>query len=159
MEIFHNISKWFWAICILVMLLNGGIFWLRAQKHIKSNPELKKGYEKLLRGFLTWGNLPWIVMGVGITVGGVSSIWDYFNPREGNLYVLAFFITVILIWVLGSYWLFVRNGAVELAAHPGLFNHDIQNPTLIKLIWAAGVLGGMVAVFMMYVQAIPLPKM
>ena len=157
MESFNIISKWFWALCILVMFINGAIFKFRAQKHIKLNPDLEKGYAKIIKGFVMWGNIPWVVMGIGCTVGGVPSVWHYFNPKEGNPYVFAFFASVFLIWFLGSYWILFKGGALELVNHPGMFNYDIKNPTIIKLIWIACLIGGIAGVLMMYTQNIPLP--
>ena len=158
MEPFNIISKWFWALCILVMFINGAVFRIRAQKHIKVNPDLEEGYTKIIKGFVMWGSIPWIVMGIGCTVGGVPTVWHYFNPKEGNPYVLAFFVSVFLIWILGSYWIFFKGGALELVSHRGIFNYDIKNPTVLKLIWIVCVLGGMVGVLMMFTQNIPLPK-
>jgi hypothetical protein len=87
MEVFRYISKWFWALCILVTFINGAIYRFRAQKHIKLNPDLEEGYQKIIKGFLTWGNIPWLVMGIGCTFGGIQSVWEYFNPKDGNPYM------------------------------------------------------------------------
>lgn len=158
MEVFGLISKWFWALCILVTFINGAIFNFRAKKHIKLNPKLEEGYKKIIKGFVIWGNIPWVVMGIGCTIGKVPTVWHYFNPKEGNPYILAFFASVFIVWILASYWMFFRDGAVELVNYPGIFNHDFKNPTMVKLVWLACLLGGIFGVFMMYTQNIPLPK-
>lgn len=152
----HDIFEWSWVLFILVMIANAVIFRMRAQRYIKLNPELKDGYAKLIKGFLLWGNIPWIVMGVGCTVGGVPSVWKYFDPKGSNPNVIAFYASVLLVWILGSYWILLRDGATELANHPGLFNYDIKSPTVIKLLWIACVLAGIFAVIMMYTQTFPL---
>jgi len=159
MELFKIFGKWFWALCILTTFVNGAVFRFRAQKHIKLNPELGEGYNKIIKGFVIWCSIPWIVMGIGCTVGGVPSVWYYFNPKAGNLYVLAFFASVFLIWVLGSYWILFKGGALDLVKYSGILNYDIKNPTILKLIWIICVLGGIVAVLMMFTQNIPIPKM
>jgi hypothetical protein len=159
MELFSMISKWFWVLCILVMLINAAVFRFRANKHIKKNPSLETGYKKIIKGFVMWGSIPWIVMGIGCTVGGIPSVWNYFNPSEGDPYGLAFFGSVFLIWISGSYWIFFKGGALELVNHPGIFNYDIKSPTILKLIWIACLLGGIAGVLMMYKQNIPLPQM
>jgi len=46
------IEQWFWAICILVMLVNGAISWVRAQKRIKDHPEDRPHYVALIRGYI-----------------------------------------------------------------------------------------------------------
>ncbi len=85
-------------------------------------------------------------------------MWHYFNPKEGNPYVLAFFASVFLIWILGGYWILFRGGARELVNHPGILSYDIKSPAIIKLIWIVSVLGGIIAVVMMYTQNIPIPQ-
>jgi len=158
MNVFNTISKWFWAGCILVTIFNGAIFCFRARKRIEKDPNLEEGYKKIIKGFVTWGNLPWVVMAIGCTYGGVPSVWHYFNPEEGNPYVLSFFASVILIWILGSYWILFRGGARTIVDHPGILNYDIKSTTVVKLIWVAGIFGGIIAFFMMFTQEIPIPK-
>ncbi len=158
MEAFNTIGKWFWVICIIVTFLNGAIFKFRAKKRIKQTPDLEEGYNKIIKGFVTWGNLPWIVMGIGCTFGGIPSMWHYFHPQDGNPYVLSFFGSLFLIWILGSYWILFRGGAEELVNHPGIFNYDMKSPAIVKLIWIACIFGGIVAVIMMYTQNIPIPN-
>ena len=51
-----------------------------------------------IRGWLVYGNLPWVVMGLGILFGGVPTIFHYFNPRNGPV-VLIWYGTVIALWV------------------------------------------------------------
>ena len=85
MEPFSLISKYFWLIAIIVTGLNWVMFRKRAQKHIEERPELKKGYEALFRGYLLWMNIPWVVRGIGCTVGEVPSVRPYFRSRDGNL--------------------------------------------------------------------------
>ncbi len=153
-----GIGKWFWAACIIVTFLNGAVFHFRAKKRIQENPDLEKGYQKIIKGFVTWGNLPWIVMGIGCTVGGIPSVFSYFHPQDGNPYVLAFFASVFLVWILGSYWILFRGGAQELVTHPGMFNYEITSPTIIKLVWIACLVGGIVAAVLMFTQNIPVPN-
>ena len=145
------VSKWFWAIAILVMFANGAIFWVRAKKQIKLNPDLKEGYHKIIKGFLLWGNLPWIVMGIGCTVGGVTSGWRHINLHESSPYVLAFYASIALVWVLGSYWIFFRDGAKALVRHPGLLNYDLKKPVWIKIMWVVCTLGAMFAIISNYI--------
>lgn len=113
------------------------MFRKRAQEHIGKNPQLKEGYAALFRGYLFWMNLPWVIMGIGCTVGGIPSVWHYFRPRDGNPYVLAWFGSVFFLWVLGTFWLFLKSGAEMLAGHPGAIElrygvkrKDLANPRL-----------------------------
>ncbi len=108
--------------------------------------------------------LPWVVMGVGILSGDVSTVFDYFRPKEGNIYVLAFFGVLFFEYTLGTLWLFARGGAEVLAKHPGFIQmrgtktKDITNPTQIKIFWLLCLIGGVAAFFMMWHSNIEIPK-
>ena len=165
MGLFDPVSKYFWLIAIIVTGINWLIFRKRAQKHMKENPQLAEGYAALFRGYIVWMNIPWVVMGIGCTVGGVPSVWHYFRPRDGNPYVLAWFGSVFFLWVLGTFWLFFRDGAETLVRHPGamefrygLKSKDITNPILIKALWLLALAGGIVGVVVMWVMDIPMPN-
>jgi hypothetical protein len=116
MEPFALVSRYFWLIAIMVTGINGLIFRKKARKYVEEDPQLEEGYAALLRGYMVWMNIPWVVMGIGCTGGGVPSLWHYFRPRDANPYVLAWFGSVFLLWVLGTFWLFFRNGAEKLAS-------------------------------------------
>jgi hypothetical protein len=117
---------------------------------VLENPELAEGYERLFLGYLLWGNLPWLVMGTGLEFGGVSSVFSFLRPGDGNAFVLAWFAVLIAELILGLHWLFVRNGAEFLAKHPSLVSHNIKNPTAIKALYclmAAGGIAGLMSLF------------
>src|SRR5690349_3559217 len=121
---FEIFDKWSSVIFILVTFLNAAVFANRGRREIRLHPELRQGYRSITRGFVTWGNLPWIVMGIGRVYGGVPSTFSFFRPRDGNPYVLAFFCSVFLVWALGTYWL-LTGGAQQIVDHPGLINVEI----------------------------------
>jgi hypothetical protein len=165
MNPFVLISEYFWVIAIIVTFINWAMFRKRAKKHIDENPELKEGYEALFWGYIVWMNIPWVVMGIGCTVGGVSSVWHYFRPRDGNPYVLAWFASVFLLWVSSTFWLLFRGGAEKLIRHPGAMefrygfkSKDITNPTLIKSLWLLALIGGVIAAVAMWSMDIPIPN-
>jgi hypothetical protein len=157
MGLFTFVTKWFWAVFIVVTLANAGFFRLRARRHIQENPDLADGYAKIFRGFVIWGNIPWIVMGVGCLFGGVQSVFELFRPRDGNPFVLAFFASVFLLWALGTFWLFFRGGAEMLVKHPGLLNVDFKSPLRLKLFWLLCLAGQILGVIMMFTWDIPVP--
>ena len=161
---FEIISNNFWLALIVVTCANAAYFKKSSQVYIDADPSLARGYSKLLKGYLIWMNIPWVVMGIGCTVGGVPSVWHYFNPQDGNPYVLAWFGTVFLIWILGTYWIFLKDGAEILVKHPGIIqfrslmgSKDITNPLVIKLLWLACLLGGFGGVYIMWTQQTPIP--
>lgn len=154
---FEIMTRYFWAVAILVTGVNVAILKARSTRHIQANPELADGYATLIRGYLIWMNIPWIVMGIGCTVGGVPTVMHYFRPQDGDPYVLAWFASVFLLWIAGTYWLLFRGGAEMLVKHPGAFRTNISSPTVVKLLWFACLAGGVFGVIMMWTQDIPLP--
>ena len=158
MDPFEFVSKIFWIMFIVVTFANAFIMKRRAKKYIEKDPSLKAGYDTIFKGFLIWGNLPWLVMGTGILAGSVPTIFHYFKPQDGNPYVISFFISIFIVWLLGTYWLFVKDGAEMLVRHPGLLRSDFSSPTMIKLFWALGLVGGIAGVVMMSTMDIPIPN-
>jgi hypothetical protein len=158
MNFFGLLSKHFWIMFIVVTFANAIIMKIRAKKHIERDPSLKVGYDTIFKGFLIWGNIPWVVIGTGILTGSVPTIWHYFKPQDGNPYVIAFFISIFTVWLLGSYWLFVKNGAEMLVRHPGIFRSDFSSPTKVKLFWVLSLVGGIAGVIMMFTMNIPIPN-
>lgn len=154
---FEIISRHFWAVAILVTSINVAILKARSARHIRANPELAEGYAILLRGYLIWMNIPWIVMGVGCTVGGVPTVWHYFRPRDGNPYVLAWFASVFIVWIAVTCWIIFRGGAELLVKHPGALNMNTTSPTMVKLFWLLSLAAGIVAVVVMCTRDIQLP--
>jgi hypothetical protein len=120
-----------WVLFIFVTCLNGVIWRWRARKHISANPSLTQGYTSLIRGWLIFGNLPWLVMGLGIVFGGVPTIWHYFNPRNGPV-VLIWYVTIVALWIASINWMFFRGGAEMLITHPGLLNLPSDQPRVVK---------------------------
>jgi hypothetical protein len=164
MNPFTLMSDYFWLIAITVTVINWAMFRKRAQKYITDNPTLREGYQALFRGYLIWMNVPWVVMGLGSMVGGAPSVWHYFRPQDGNPYVLTWFATLFLLWILGTYWLFFRGGAETLAQHPGAIEFhygfkrkDVTSPKLIKVFWLLGLAGGIVGVVLMWTSNVPTP--
>ena len=164
-HLFIFLSKYFWLIAIAITLINTGLFRWRAQKNIDENPTLKTGYQRLIRNYLVWMNVPWLIMGVGCTYGGVPSIWHYFRPKDGNPYVLAWFGSVFLIWIFVSYWLFFRHGAEELAKYPGVFSFNlglqqrsVVHPVVIKLLYLVMLACGIAGVFFLWFANLAIPN-
>lgn len=165
MNIFDLMSKHFWLIALIATLVNWLSFRRDAQKQIEKQPRLRKGFESLILGYLSLMSLPWLVMGIGCTIGGVPTVWHYFRPRDGNPYVLTWFGCIFFLWVCGTFWLFFKNGAEKLAQIPGAvqFNSfgtikDITDPKLIKLIWVLTLIGGSIAVAIMWNSNIRIPN-
>jgi hypothetical protein len=136
--------------CINVLYLK-----IHSRRYIRERPELAAGYQRLVRGYLFWGNVPWLVMGVGLELGGLPSIFSFFRPRDGNPFVLAWFAVVIALWILGFWWLFFARGAEFLVEHPGVYRGLPRSPNIIRLFYCLSVSCGVVAVLFMWLSDIP----
>lgn len=161
MSPFLFIAKWFWVISIAGVFLRAVIWRVRGDERIEEMPELEEGYRKIIRGFVIWGNIPWLVMGLGCTTGNVPTVFHYFRPRDGNPFVTAFLVSVVLVWVLGTYWVFFRDGAEMLVKYPGWFlclYVQTISPTVVKLLWCLGLAAGVVAMVLMFTKDLPVPK-
>jgi hypothetical protein len=146
-----------WVLFILVTCANGAIWWSRGKKEMAAHPELEEGYRSLVRGWLLYGNLPWIVMGAGIVFGGVPSVFHYFDPRNGP-YVIAWYVTVVALWILTAFWVFVRGGAEALIRHPGLLNLPSQEPWAVKALLILMLAGGVAGLTLMILGHAPTPR-
>jgi len=165
MELFNLMSKYFWLAAIIFTAINFIVFKRRARRQIENNPELEKGYSVLFRGYLFWMNLPWIIMGIGCTIGGIPSVWYYFRPKDGNPFVLAWFGCIFALCILGTFWLLFRGGAEMLAHHPGaveftygLRRKAITNPAWIKAFWLLALAGEIFGAAFMWLTDIPIPN-
>ncbi len=145
-----------WLLFIAVTCINAVIWWRRARPRIAANPALEPGYRQMIKGLLIYGNLPWVVMGAGILSGAVPSTFHYFNPRNGP-FVVAFYITVVALWIATFYWLFFRRGAEALLEYPGLLNIPIKRPWAVKVYFLLCLAGGVVGLSMMIFCNIRIP--
>ena len=148
------LSSYFWAFALVIGVVNFFIVRQRAVREMAKKPELREGYEKLLRGYAVATNLPWVVMGLGMLLGGVPSIWSFFRPRDGNPFVLAWYVTVIAVNTIVSLWVLLQGGADFLVAHPGIVRG--QSSAAIKLQFGLGLVGMAVFVGMLWFSNLPI---
>ncbi len=158
MDPINIIGKWSWLALIAVSFINAAYIKATTRTLVREKPELADSYRTIIRGHLIWGNIPWVIMGAGILIGKVPTIFHYFRPRDGNPFVIAFFVSIFVLWVLGTYWLIFRGGANMLATHPGLFGRgDIKSPAKIILLWFLCLAGGIAGVIAMFTLDIKPP--
>ena len=155
MPLFPIFLRHAWLMFVAVTCINVLFVKLHSRQHIRQRLELAAGYRRLIRGYLFWGNLPWIVMGVGLELGGLPSIFSYFRPRDGNPFVLAFFAVVIAEWILSFWWLFFAHGADFLVDHPGVFPGLPRSPLIIRLYYCLCVSGGIFGFLFLWFSDIP----
>jgi hypothetical protein len=133
----ESLIKHVWALFVIVMIMNALIMQIRSRRYIASDPSLQQGYRGLFWGTLIWGNIPWIIMVIGLETGVVPSMDNFLHPLEGNPFVVGFFASSYVIFALGTYWIFVRGGAEMIFRHPGqlFLNYDFQSAREVKAVW------------------------
>jgi len=139
-----------WVFFILITLINAFILKVRAARAIRDQPELRVGYDQLFKGYILFMNIPWVLMGIGMLVGGVPSTFTYLYPRGGNPFVIAFHISVVILWLLSIWWIYFRGGAEFLVKYKGVFRQDISSPILIKVMFALMLVGGIFGMTIMW---------
>jgi hypothetical protein len=151
----------FWVMFIVVTIANGLIWKSKSKKYIAEKPERKYGYDKLIKGWIIYGNIPWAIMGIGMLTGMTKSMDEFFNPSQKNPIVIVFFLSIIFLWIFGSYWIYFKGGAEKLVDHPGMITHTEKGNEKfeimkVKLVWGLGILGGIFGIYMMCNQDIPI---
>ena len=117
---FGVIGRHFWVAALVVGAINGWIQWKRIAERIQDNPGSASRYRRLFKGYLFWTNLPWLLMGLGILTGRVSSVFEYLMPGAGNPMVLGWYCALGLELIIGTCWIVIGRGAETLVAFPGL---------------------------------------
>ena len=147
---FSLIFKHVWVLFIGVTLVNAFVLKFQSKKYIEQNPALEEGCEKLFRGYMFYMNLPWVVLGIGMILGGFDSVFDLlFGFRNGNIFTLLFFGTVIFLWILGIVWIYFLKGAEFLVEYPGALNSNVKSPLMIKIWFALSLTGGILGLIFM----------
>ena len=149
---------------IAVTIANGLILKYRSKKYTAEKPELEDGYDKYFKGWLFYGNIPWVIMMIGNLSGMTQNTFEYFNPKAMNAIVLVFHFSIILLWVLSVRWIYFKNGAEFIETHPGLIQKSSlsgnTNVTAkqIKLFFPLMLLGGIAGMIMMWIMDFPTPQ-
>ena len=149
-------SRHFWLLGIFFAALNTFIVWRRAAPEMAQKPELQEGYTRLISGYAAMMALPWLVMGLGIFVGGVPDIWHYFRPHDGHPWVLAWWGVLIGLQLLLFLWVFFQGGADFLAAHPAFQPRGRGSGLPIKLQVILGLVGSAVGMAFLWFSDLPI---
>lgn len=155
------ISRYAWVLFIGVMVVNYFMIKSRVQEHIDKNPDLKSGYDKILKAIFIYGTIPGFIMAIGSLTGRTNSVYDYFHPRTLNPFVLILHFYIIVIWILAVRWIYFKNGADILVRHHKVLAirgfGDSVTPTsaIIKIVFALALLGGIVGMTMLWFADFP----
>lgn len=153
-----------WILFIAVTIANGLYLKYRSREYISRDPGLKAGYDKYFRGWLIYGNIPWVIIGLGNLSGMTSHLFEYLQPRTLNPVVLLFHASIVVLWVFAAYWIYFKDGAEFIERHPGLLVKQYpsrqRNPTAksVKVFFPVVIAAGVVALAMMWFREIPSPK-
>jgi hypothetical protein len=139
------LDQYFWLIGLVFSPINAAMLQYRFHKDIEQHPERAPGYRKLLIGFLALNTLVWLVMGAGIVLGGVETVFEYLEPRTANPFVIVWHALLICLWALGAVWVLFGGGARFLADHPAVFRHGQPKPWMLKLGSVVVIVGGVLA--------------
>jgi hypothetical protein len=156
------VFKLFPVIFIVVTIINYFIFKRRIKDYIEKKPDLKEGYDKLLKGFVFFQISPWIIVVLGDICGSTNGVFDYFRPRSLNPFVLAFHGYLVILFALTIYWVYFKGGANFLSRHPGFIHfqgfggsREVTSPLSIKIFFALCLLGGIAGLVMMWFLNFP----
>ncbi len=119
------IDKYVWIACILATIVNVNSFRMASKIYITQNPSLQDGYNKIFKSILFYGNIPWVIMGMGNLLGLTSGMLDYLFPKEMNPIVLIFHSSIIILGIFLIKWIYFNKGAEFLEQHPGIITKKI----------------------------------
>ncbi len=157
-RIFRIVLRCQWVVFILATCVNGLVMRRRARNDIAEHPERAEGYNRLIRWYIFWANVPWGIMGIGITVGSVPTVVHYLAPREGNPWVTAFYGSVIAVWGLVCCWVFFLEGAEMLVEHPRFLFPNASSPARVKLYSVLLGVGMLFLIIMLFLADTPVPE-
>jgi hypothetical protein len=158
-NLFGVVSRWAWLIFIVVALLN----FLFAARSDPADAQVDTG---LCRRYLArlWGFacLPWLVLGFGQVTGNIPNVWAIFRPQDGNPYVWAFFLSILLVYLVMAWWVMFRDGA-RIAAELQLMRfHTLGKSSALSAFWIKVIAVGSLPFFVFWLWVVvkmdaPLP--
>ena len=162
--IFRFFGKYFWLLAMIATSINAIVYRHASKKHIQQEPELAAGYKKMIHGFFFWTNIPWLIMGIGCTVGGIPTVFHFFSPKDGNPFVLGWWISVVILNALFAYWILFGSGTEKLIKYRMISFHSsfrkpeyVSNPMVIKLIGLLALAMAIIVFIFMWKVDVPLP--
>jgi hypothetical protein len=112
---FRLFSEYFWAVACAFSAFN---YWNAKRGILNSvSPERVAEAQAYLRNFAIAGVLPWTIMGMGQLSGTTPTVWYYFRPQDGNVFVVAWLAFVFLLSASFAWWVFLAGGATKVVEY------------------------------------------
>lgn len=118
--------RYFWLLMIAMTIGNGLLWWNRGRAARQQHPHLVVGYRRLIAWWLIGGSIPWLILGAAVLTGEIRSVIEVVDIIHAGRLTIAFFISVLFLGLALNYYIFLRNGAQELADHPGLLQFNLS---------------------------------
>ena len=159
-DFFRLISEHFWLVALGFAAFN---YWKADREATRlASPGRVSEARAYLRNFALAFAIPWVIMGVGQVTGATPTVWQYFRPQDGNVYVFGWLASVFALSCAFAWWVFLAGGArkvVEFNLVAVLGQHGPKPPSerMIKFFAALGVLMFPIWVYMAVSMNAPLP--
>ena len=148
-----------WLVLTVFGTINLVVLWRNLRGRIAQRPDLAQGYRRYFLAAAIFFTLPWLLMGVGIEVGGVPNLFGFLSLRDRNPYVIAFYATLTVMLLLACYWVLLRRGAEFLVEHPGLSGRNMPQSTAgIRVFRALMLAFWFVMLTLRWLNLLPVPS-
>lgn len=137
------LDNYFWLFVLVVLWINGAVLWLRSRADIKEHPFKEATYRELIRNFVLYGSVPWLIMGGGLLSGQIKEIDEYILPHLTNhMFVWAFYSSSWVLIARLSYWFYFKQGAEILFHHQALLRRRHSSLNKLKGEWTSVLIVG-----------------
>ena len=111
---FTIIDRWAWMFFIALWIYNGLVWRRRADGLEAEYPDQAQALRTIARGYMLFGIPLWVVMGLGILIGGEVSFFSFLHPRHGGPWVHVFLGMDVGVMLLFAWWAFFHDGISTL---------------------------------------------
>jgi hypothetical protein len=115
-------DRWFWAVAVFVVVANVVIMRARAAVDVRSHPERKRGYNRLIAAVAAALVLGLAFPVLAILSGRVSSVFELIDPGRNGPAMLGFYVAGLILGGLLLCWVWFWGGLRTFASYPAIFN-------------------------------------
>jgi hypothetical protein len=141
---------------VIGTLANAGTLW--ACKTPEERLRLAEELRTIGLGLLFAGNIPLVVMAIGIVSGQVATSWHYLRPQEGNFYVIGWYTLNLLIWTWGFWWVLRKGGGEALARAFLCEGRELSSVVLVRSAYCLPLVATIVAVMLVDILDFPITR-